>query len=117
MSEETKGPGKKTVLGISENLEAVLTYAVGWVTGIVFILIEKENDFVRFHALQSLVTFLGLAVVSFGLMIIPFLGPLISFLLWPLGFILWILLMVKAYQGERFKLPYVGDFVEKNLSK
>ena len=118
MSEESKGPEKKkTVLGISENLEAVFAYALGWVTGLIFILIEKDSEYVRFHALQSVVTFLGLAVVSFGLMFIPFLGWIVSVLLWPLGFVLWLVLMFKAYKGERFKLPWVGDFVEKNLPK
>ena len=47
---------KKTVLGISENLEAVLCYALGWITGLIFLLLEKDNRFVRFHALQSLIT-------------------------------------------------------------
>jgi len=107
----------KTILGITENLEALLCYAVGWVTGLVFLLLEKENAFVRFHALQSLVTFLGLFIISFVLGIVPILGMLINMILWPLGLVLWIVLMVKAYKGERYKLPMVGDFVEEQLAK
>jgi len=109
--------GNKTVLGIAENIEALLCYSLGWVTGLIFLLLEKDNKLVRFHALQSLVTFLGLAVIATVILIIPILGFLINLLLWPLSVVLWIVLMIKAYQGEFFKLPVVGDFVEKQLSK
>jgi len=108
---------KNTVLGVTENVEGALCYALGWISGLVFLLLEKENSFVRFHALQSLVTFLALLVVSVVFAMIPFLGVLISLLLWPLGVVLWIVLMVKAYKGERFKLPIAGDFAEQQTSK
>ncbi len=55
---------KKTKLGIEENIEALLCYAGAWITGIIFLLLEKENEFVRFHAMQSLLTFLGLFVIG-----------------------------------------------------
>ncbi len=106
---------KNTVLGVKENIEAVLCYALGWITGLVFLLLEQKNEFVRFHAMQSLATFLGLFIVSLVLGFIPFLGILINLLIWPLSVVLWIVLMVKAYKGERYKLPVVGDFVEKQL--
>ena len=48
---------------------------------------------------------------------IPVLGILVNVLLWPLGVVLWIVLMVKAYKGERYKLPVIGDFVEQQLGK
>lgn len=107
----------KTVLGITPNLEALLCYAVGWVTGLIFLLLEKDNAYVRFHALQSLVAFGILHAASFVVLIIPILGVLISGLLWVVSFILWIVLMAKAYQGEKYKLPKIGDFVEQQLSK
>lgn len=106
---------KKTVLGVTENLEGLLCYALGWITGLVFLIVEPNNAFVRFHALQSLVTFLGLFVISFVVGLIPVLGILVNVLILPLQIVLWILLMVKAYKGERYKLPVVGDFVEKQL--
>ncbi|MFH0985594.1 MAG: DUF4870 domain-containing protein [Candidatus Omnitrophota bacterium] len=108
---------KNTVLGVTENLEGLLCYALGWVSGLIFLLVEQKNAFVRFHAMQSLVTFLALFVVSLVIGFIPVLGVLVSLLLWPLGLVLWIVLMVKAYKGERYKLPVVGDFVEQQLSK
>lgn len=106
---------KKTVLGVTENLEGLLCYALGWVTGLIFLIVEPNNSFVRFHALQSLVTFLGLFIISFVVGLVPVLGVLANVLLLPLQIVLWVLLMVKAYKGERYKLPIAGDFVEKQL--
>jgi len=108
---------KNTVLGVAENIEALLCYALGWVTGLAFLLLEQKNAFVRFHALQSLVTFLALFILSSVIGFIPFLGILVGLVLWPLGVVLWIVLMVKAYKGERYKLPVIGDFVEQQLGK
>lgn len=108
---------KNTVLGVTENLEGLLCYVFGWVTGLIFLLLEQKNAFVRFHALQSLVTFLALFIISMVIGFIPVLGILVNILLWPLSIVLWIVLMVKAYKGERYKLPVIGDFVEQQLSK
>ncbi len=102
----------KTALGIEENLEALLCYVVGWVTGFLFLLLERDNNFVRFHAMQSLVVFLALFVLSLVAGVIPIIGPVIYILVLPVSLVLWVLLMVKAYQGERYKLPWVGDFAE-----
>lgn len=113
MTEENK----KTVLGVTENLEALICYALGWVTGLVFLFLEKNNEYVRFHALQSLVTFGALRAASFVLVFIPILGWLVAFCLSILSLVLWVFLMVKAYSGERYKLPVVGDFVEQQMAK
>jgi uncharacterized membrane protein len=117
MTDPLNSNGNKTVLGIPENIEAVLAYALGWLSGLFFLLVEKENRFVRFHAFQSLATFIVLSLAGAMATVIPLLGILLSILLWLLGVFLWIFMMVKAYQGERFKVPAVGDFVEKQLSK
>ncbi len=108
---------KNTVLGIDQNLEALLCYVLGWITGIVFLFLEKKNEYVRFHAMQSLVTFLALFIITIVIGWIPILGWLVSFLISIVGLILWLLLMVKAYQGELYKLPYAGDFAEEQLKK
>lgn len=108
---------KNTVTGLTENLEAMLCYVLFWITGLIFLLLETKNAFVRFHALQSLVTFLGLLIISVVVGMIPILGILLNLLLYPLGIVLWIILMIKSYKGERFKLPVVGDFVEQQLNK
>jgi uncharacterized membrane protein len=75
--------------------------------------VEKDNKFVRFHAMQSILVFGGLTIISIVIGIIPFLGWLISSLISVLALILWILLMVKAYQNTWYKLPWVGDLAEK----
>jgi len=105
----------KTSTGMTQNLAGLLCYLAGWITGLIFFLIEKENRFVRFHAMQSLITFGGLGVLLFILSFVPILGWLVMLGLYVVGFILWIVLMVKAYQGEMFKLPVIGDIAEKNI--
>lgn len=108
---------KKTSLGLEENIEGALAYLLGWLTGILFLLLEKESDFVRFHAMQSTITFLGIMIVSFILGFIPFLGWILGMLLGLVGFILWIVGMIKAFQGEYYKFPIVGEIAEKQLGK
>jgi len=103
----------KTSMGLEENIAGLLTYVLGWITGLVFFLIEKENKFVRFHAMQSIIVFGSLTVVSYVLSFIPFIGGIISVLLSILALILWIVLMIKAYQGQKYKLPWAGDMAEK----
>jgi len=83
-----------------------------WITGIVFLVIEQKNKFVRFHALQSIITFGALTVASALLNWIPFVGSFFSAVIGILAFILWILLMVKAYQGELYKVPVAGHVAE-----
>jgi uncharacterized membrane protein len=105
---------KKTVLGVDENIAGALAYGLGWITGLALLLTERENRFVRFHALQSTIVFGVLCALWFVGLSIPLLGWLISFILIPpLSAVLWLLLMFKAYQGERFKLPFAGDIAEE----
>jgi len=108
-----------TSTGIQPNVAGLLCYLVGWITGLIFILIEKENRFVRFHAMQSIATFGGITVIIiiFSILaLIPHIGSVfdvLQILVGILAFVLWIVLMIKAYQGEKYKLPVVGDFAEK----
>ena len=104
----------KTSTGMQPNVAALLCYILGIITGLVFYLIEKENKFVRFHAMQSIVTFGVLFVAGIVLAIIPVIGWALMPVLWVLELVLWIVLMIKAYQGELFKLPIAGDIAEKN---
>ena len=110
---------EKTSTGLEENVAGLLCYVLGWVSGLVFILLEQENKFVRFHAMQSIVTFGGITIISIALSIlglIPFLGVVFDIANWiirVLAFVLWIVLMVKAVQGTKYKLPWAGDFAEK----
>jgi len=101
---------ERTSTGLDANVAAALSYLVGFVTGIIFLLWEKENRFVRFHAMQSTLLFAGIVAIDILLQIVPILGALmVIFVIIPLSAILWLLLMFKAYQGEEYKLPLVGQ--------
>lgn len=123
---ETKDLGK-TMTGMQPNVVALLSYVLGFVTGLVFFLIEKENKFVRFHAIQSMIVFgalfvlqiaVGMLFIMLAMMRLGFMIPMFSFItviLYLVSAILWIVLMVKAYQGDMFKLPIAGDIAEKQV--
>jgi uncharacterized membrane protein len=100
-------------VSMPKNTAAALCYLLGWVTGLVFLLVEKKDKFIRFHAMQS--------VVTFGILTIASLAPLVGWILSPfimiIGFVLWLVLMVKAYQGEEFELPVVGQLARQWLGK
>jgi uncharacterized membrane protein len=104
-----------------EKLKSALAYLGWWLTGIIFLLIEKKNKTIRFHAMQSTIVFGAISLVSIVLGIIPFIGWMMSLIvvpiLWLGSFILWLLLMWKAYNGEKYLLPYVGEIAEKQLEK
>jgi|SRR5579871_6662036 len=107
--------------GLEENVAGLLCYILGWVTGLIFFLIDKR-PFVKFHAAQSIGLSIGLIVVyiivgfAFGMLSFAHMGFLALALYPILGlvvFALWIFLMYKAYQHEKFKLPLIGDIAEK----
>lgn len=107
----------KTSMNMEENVAGLLCYLVVWVTGLIFYLLEKQNKTVRFHAMQSILTFLPLTILSIAITAISWYVPFIwvlTWILWILTIILWIVLMIKAYQGEKFKLPVIGDIAEKH---
>jgi len=112
--------------GIPENVAALLSYVLGWITGLIFLLIDKRS-YVRFHAAQSLVVFLGLHILRavLGLMFgvgwwfggfagwqVSIIGAILVNLISFVALVLWIVLMVKAFQGVRFKLPLAGEIAE-----
>lgn len=103
--------------GLDPKVAGLLCYLVGFITGIIFIAIEKQSRFVKFHAMQSIVTFAGLVVLNILFGIIPFIGVLLNLILAPVSFILWIALMLLAMQGKSYKLPYIGDWAEQQANK
>ena len=104
---------EKSSTGLEANVAGLLCYVLGWVSGLVFILIERESKFVRFHALQSIYVFGILNIAGIILSWIPFAGWFLSSVIWILWFVLWIILMIKAYQGKMYKLPWSGNLAEK----
>ena len=103
----------KSGTGLPSNTAAALSYVLGWLTGIVFLLVEKDDQFVRLHAMQSVVTF-GLLTV---LALVPVIGWILSPFVMIVGFVLWLFLIVKAYQGEEFLLPVIGPWAKKQVGK
>jgi len=112
--------------GIQPNVASFLCYLFGWVSGLIFYFIEPNNRMVRFHALQSILFCVAMIPISIVIMIIVAIFAamnvgIVSAILWfvfGIGvFILWIMLMVKAFQGGRLKLPIIGNMAEKWASK
>ena len=122
------GGGAAAGSGMAENVAGLLCYVLGWLTGLIFFLIDKR-PFVRFHAAQSMVTFGALHVLSIVLGFIFGAGMLFGglsgfgigiLLIWCINLaalVLWVLCMVKAYGNERFKLPITGDIAENIAGK
>jgi uncharacterized membrane protein len=105
---ETKG---------NENLMGAAAYLLGFVTGIILLLVEKQSKFVRFHAMQSTILYGGIFIINIALGFIPIIGWLVGLILSFVAFILWIVCMWKAFQGETYKVPFVGDIAEQQLAK
>jgi uncharacterized membrane protein len=104
---------RSTSTGLEENVAGLLSYLGWWITGIIFLLLEPDNKFVRFHALQSIVVLGFINLVGWGLKFLPLVGDWLGNVVWLIGIALWVVLMVKAYQGVRYKLPVAGDLAER----
>lgn len=126
----------KSSTGLDENIAALLSYIFGWISGLIFFLIEKDSRLVRFHAMQSILFNVLFGVLAFVLWIVLFIlfmilsqvsdaltaiVGILSMLLWLLlivGVLIgWVLCLVKAFQGQYFKLPIIGNFAEKFSAK
>jgi uncharacterized membrane protein len=103
---------RQSSTGLDENVAGFLCYLLGFITGIVFLVVEKKSSFVKFHAKQSTITFLGLFVIKIVMSWIPVINLLVLPIL-VFSLILWLVLMIKALKGERFLLPIVGKMAEE----
>ena len=110
------GPYEATSLGMRARTAGLLCYLFGWVSGLIFLLLERENHFVRFHAMQSLLFFGILSVLEGIFSYLPLFGP-IGGALGLVMFIGWIVMMVKAHRGEYYKLPLFGDLAERLIGQ
>ena len=121
---EARPVGQATSTGLDPKLAGLLCYILSPLTGIVFFLIEKANPVVRFHAAQSIVFGIGAVLLWVAIAVLSFLFYQIA---WSRGsrvmliqtlvgiglFIVWVVLLIKGYSGERWRLPVVGDMAER----
>lgn len=126
----------KSSTGMDENIAALLSYVFGWLSGLIFFLIEKDSRLVRFHAMQSILLNVMIAVLGIVLWIVTFilvlvgtqlpgfLGAILSLLvtliwiIFSVGLLIaWVMCLVKAFQSQYFKLPVIGNFAEKFSAK
>jgi uncharacterized membrane protein len=110
------GPFDRTSLGMRARTAGLLCYLFGWVTGLIFFLLERESRFVRFHAMQSILFFGILSFLEWVFGHLPFFGP-IGGALGLVMFIGWIVMMVKASRGQYYKLPLFGDLAERLIGQ
>ena len=102
-----------TSTGLQENVACVLCYVLGWVSGIVFLIIEPENKTIKFHAFQSILVFASLSVIMMIFGWIPVLSIIFGVIVGIVGFIAWIGLMVMAAHEKKYKVPIAGELAEK----
>lgn len=135
---QNPNPGQfgKSSTGLEENIAALLAYVFGWVSGLVFFLIEKDSKLVRFHAMQSILFCVVIAVLGIALWVVTFLLVLVAamlpdimgsitallatlvWLVFSVALLIgWILCLVRAYQGQYFKLPIIGNMADKIVNK
>jgi uncharacterized membrane protein len=105
-----------STMGMNPNVAAGLSYVAGWVTGLIFFLMEKQNRFVRFNAMQSILLSAAYIVLLIFINVLSSVLPFLWFLntlLMLAMFVTWIILLVNAFQGKYFKLPVIGDYAER----
>jgi len=125
----TRGTGAHdpTSTGLNGRTEALLSYVLGWFSGLIFFVIERKNRFVRFHAAQSFI-FFGIVSVVYIVIRLLSIIPLLGFLLSPVlgcatlillipAALIWVLLMIQAYRGVTIRLPIVGGYAESLVTR
>ena len=132
MQNPPPGQPAKSSTGLDENVASLLSYVFGWVSGLIFFLMEKDSRLVRFHAMQSILLNVLIVVVAIVLgivisILIFILGQIsgllagIAWLLWVLFelvfglaiLIVWVMCLINAYGGVMYKLPIIGNYAEQ----
>ena len=136
VSSQPPAQAGKSSTGLDENIAALLSYVFGWVSGLIFFLMEKDSRLVRFHAMQSILLGAAAIVIFVVFWIVAVVSSLVvGYISGILGGIVWIVMMlvggalgigifvaaiislIKAYQGQYFKLPVIGNYAEKFSTK
>ena len=120
MTDIPPDPGEKTTLHINPNLAGALCYLFACISGILFFLLETENKRVRFHALQSILVFTVLSLLTVASAVLAIMTDFVPFRLanmtiWIIHFIVWLLMIISTYQGKTIKIPGIGDFAQEQV--
>jgi len=136
VSSQPPAQAGKSSTGLDENIAAPLSYLFGWLSGLIFFLMEKDSRLVRFHSMQSILLSVAAAVIFIVFWIVAVISSLVvGYISSILGGIVWLIMVlvgsllglgifvgaiitaVKAYQGQFFKLPVIGVYAEKFSTK
>ena len=112
------GTEEKSSLHMDPNLAGALCYLLGCISGILFFVLETQNKRIRFHALQSILIFTVLTLLSLGSAVLAILTDFVPFRLasstiWILHFVVWLVMIINTYQGKTIKIPGIGDFARE----
>ena len=113
-----------TSTGVEPRLSVLLCYSAWWISGLIFLIIEQQHRAVRFHAAQSVVLFGGLSLVigmlsagSVGMLVVSAAAfqaaRLLVYLVWIGAVAIWMLLMLKTFQGETWRVPFASDLATR----
>ncbi len=108
-------PLRGSSTGLNSNVAAVFAYLLGFISGVTMLIIEREDRYVRFHALQSVLVFLAALVATMIAASVPAVGWLLKSLLSVATAVVWVFLMFKAFSGERYKVPYIGEIADRQI--
>ena len=111
------GSSPETSMGLTQNTAIAIAYGFAWLSGLIIFFVEKKNQLVRFHAMQSIILFVAYFIINYILGILwwgaPFLIGSLQDLLCLAVFVLWLVLWISALQGRFFRLPVIGDLAAR----
>ena len=104
--------GGASSVGSNKKTYTILAYVLGWIGGLIFLFVGKDDPDVKWNAAQSVIIFGGLSIVILILSFIPFVG-LVGLLLWLVGFVYWVVFLIQSLQGngERIQAPVIGSMI------
>jgi uncharacterized membrane protein len=112
---------KSTSTGLDANIAGMLAYFV--IPAFIFLVMKETSRFVRFHSFQAIILWISVILLSIVLRVFLFIPiiwifvGLLSMVIWLAIFVVWIVCMIKAFQGDEFKLPVIGDVAVQQMDK
>lgn len=111
------GPASESDTGLDSNYAGAMAYVLGLITGVIFLVVERKDGFVRFHAMQSILVFGAVVLLEIVILSVPIVGRVLNIAFAVGVAVVWVTLIVQALKGQRYKLPYFGDVAERQLAR